>query len=229
MSLAVMQPYLFPFLGYYQLAFHCNTFVFYDDVNYIKGGYINRNFILSSGKKQLFSIPVLKASSFKKINELQFQDNLSKVVKTIEQSYKKAPNFSSVMPLIAAILNNKERNVAIASAESITIVFEYLGLKRHFCFSSELDYDREQNAEQKLFSLCKYFDSHDYCNSLGGEKLYNKSSFSNQGISLSFLKPTPQEYPQGNHAFVSNLSIIDVLMWNSKQDVINLLSQYRIV
>ena len=97
MMLAVMQPYLFPYLGYYQLAYHVNKFIFYDDVNFIKGGYINRNNILANGRRQLFTIPVEKSSSNRKINELHFSNNRKKVVKTIEQSYRRAPYFEAVM------------------------------------------------------------------------------------------------------------------------------------
>lgn len=100
MIVGVMQPYLFPYLGYFQLVHHCDKFVFYDDVNYIKGGYVNRNNILCNSKKQLFTLPVEKASSFKKINELSFQRNPKKIIRTIEQAYSKSTYFDEVMPLV---------------------------------------------------------------------------------------------------------------------------------
>ncbi|HCR3455045.1 TPA: WbqC family protein, partial [Proteus mirabilis] len=98
MILAVMQPYLFPYIGYYQLAYHSDMFIFYDDVNYIKGGYINRNNILTKNGPQLFTLPVKKASSFKKINELFYQEDTRKILTSISQAYSKAPYFTSVFP-----------------------------------------------------------------------------------------------------------------------------------
>lgn len=223
-----MQPYLFPYLGYFQLAYHCDKFVFYDDVNFIKGGYINRNNILSNGKKQLFTLPVLQASSFKKINELSFQSNSKKVLRTIAQAYSKSPFFNDVMPLIDCVLNSTNKNVAIMASESIAKVFEYLGIKKDFYLSSELEYNREQSAADKLYSMCNLFAADKYCNSLGGNALYSKEKFLNKGIELSFIEMKQLEYKQNGNEFVSHLSMIDVLMWNSKQQVIELLNSYRL-
>jgi len=229
MVVGVMQPYLFPYLGYYQLAFHCDKFVFYDDVNFIKGGYINRNNILCNGKKQLVTLPVEHASSFKKINELIFHSNTKKIIKTIEQAYSKSPYFNDVMPLIANIFNSENRNVATMASNSIKNVLEYLEIQKELYRSSELEYDRELDAANKLYSICDVFDANKYCNSLGGQSLYSKEQFLEKGINLSFIKMESVKYFQGGGEFVENLSIIDVLMWNSKDEVIDLLSKYRIV
>jgi hypothetical protein len=229
MIVGVMQPYLFPYLGYFQLAYHCDKFVFYDDVNFIKGGYINRNNILNKDKKQLFTLPVLQASSFKKINELSFQENPKKILRTIEQSYAKSPFINDVMPLIEDILNSTNKNVAVMASESITKVFEYLGVKKDFYFSSDLEYNRAQTAAEKLYSICALFDADKYCNTLGGQTLYSKDQFLNQGIELSFIEMKALPYKQNNDEFVSHLSIIDVLMWNSRKDIKSLLNQFTLI
>src|SRR5690606_3799363 len=96
MKIAIMQPYLFPYLGYFQLINAVETFVFYDDVNFIKRGWINRNQILVDNKAALFTVPLKKASQNKLINEIDMAIDekwLSQFFKTIEQNYKNAPYF----------------------------------------------------------------------------------------------------------------------------------------
>jgi hypothetical protein len=228
MILAVMQPYLFPYLGYFQLAHHCDKFVLYDDVNFIKGGYINRNNILSNGQKQMFTLPIEKASSFAKINELHFAANRKKIVKSIEQNYRKAPNFDAVMPMINEIFTAKETQVARLCRDSIVAVYDYLAIELDYCFSSELDYDKSAPAAEKLYAMCSLLNADKYCNMKNGEALYKKEQFKAKNIELSFLDMADLSYPQGKHEFVSHLSIIDVLMWNSKDDAKTLMQKYII-
>ncbi|MFT6986924.1 MAG: hypothetical protein ACJAT7_002774 [Psychromonas sp.] len=228
MILAVMQPYLFPYLGYYQLAYHSDKFIFYDDVNFIKGGFINRNNILANGQKQLFTVPVEKASSFSKINELHFVANRKKILRSIEQNYRKAPNFEAVMPLISQIFSAKETQVARLCRDSVLAVFNYLAIELDYSFSSELDYDKSASAAEKLYAMCSLNNADKYCNMKNGEVLYKKEQFKAKNIELSFLEISNLSYPQGKHDFVSHLSIIDVLMWNAKDDVKKLLQKYNI-
>jgi hypothetical protein len=108
-------------------------------------------------------------------------------------------------------------------------VFGYLGLGKDFFHSSKLDYNREQDAANKLYSICGLFDAKKYCNTLGGQSLYSKENFLKEGIELSFIEMEPISYNQGKNEFVSHLSIIDVLMWNSKEDVIKLFSHYKLI
>lgn len=229
MIIGVMQPYLFPYLGYYQLVNHCDKFVFYDDVNFITRGYINRNNILSQGKAKRFTIPVIKASQNVNINELYFSNDVKKILVTLKHSYQKAPFFADVFPIIESILLSENRNVAEITSLSIIKVFDYLGVKKDVYYSSELSYNREEGAADKLISICENFDATKYCNSLGGQSLYSKAYFIEKGVELSFIDMTEIKYLQGKNDFVNNLSIIDVLMWNSKEKVISLLSRYELV
>jgi len=227
-KLAVMQPYLFPYIGYYQLAYYSDTFIFYDDVNYIKGGYINRNNILASGAAQRFTWSIDKSSSFKKINELEFSKNTRKILASIRQAYSKAPYFSDVFPLVEKVLQPSDFNVARVAARSIIDVFEYLEIKRNFIFSSDLSYDRELSAQNKLFEMCVITDATDYCNTYGGVDLYSKEAFLEKNVNLSFIQPDNITYQQGSNHYVPFLSIIDVLMWNEKDACIRFLQQYAL-
>jgi hypothetical protein len=229
MSFAVMQPYLFPYLGYYQLVNAVDRFVFYDDVTFIKGGYINRNNILSNGKVQRFTIPVPGMSPNRLINTLKFDKNVKKTLKSIEQSYKKAPYFKLIFPLIESVLNDKNRNVEHVCAKSISLVFEYLGLKKSFCFSSELQYNRDLCAADKLIAMAYVLKSSDYINSPGGKLLYDKEYFSFNRVKLSFIEVNDYAYSQGSTDFIPHLSMIDVLMWNEIEEVKLMFNKYELV
>ncbi|HIF9502933.1 TPA: WbqC family protein [Photobacterium damselae] len=231
MKLAVMQPYLFPYIGYYQLAYCSDIFVFYDDVTYIKNGYINRNSILTKNGRQLFTLPVNNASSFTLIKDLDFSENVKKILCSFQQAYSKSPYFSEVYPIIEKIFRSKNRNVAYITSQSIIEVFKYLEVDFKYTYSSLIEYDRTQDAQHKLYQFCEIFKSSEYINTIGGKELYHKDVFIKQGINLGFISCCDFEYKQlnNNSEFESNLSIIDMLMNESKSDVIKKLNLFRII
>ncbi|MBO0198048.1 MULTISPECIES: WbqC family protein [Vibrio] len=227
MKLALMQPYLFPYIGYYQLAYHSDFFLFYDDVTYIKGGYINRNNILTKNGKHLFTLPIHKASSFTLIKDLEYTDKTGKLLSTIRQNYSKAPFFDEVFPIIEKVICYKDRSVSKISALSIIEVFKYLGLDFKFDFTSNIDYERDKSAKEKIYNLCHIYNCNNYVNTLGGVSLYDKEEFKNEGISLNFIEFCADEYYQFNNkdSFISHLSIIDVMMNESKENIISMIEK----
>ena len=130
MTLAIMQPYIFPYIGYYQLAGAVDKFVFLDDVNYINKGWINRNNILINGQANLFTIPLKDASQNKLINEVEVSEGKwsEKLLRTIEMAYKKAPCFSDAFPVINEVLSSEERLIGNLAKKSVQSVSDYLQL-----------------------------------------------------------------------------------------------------
>lgn len=228
MKLAVMQPYLFPYIGYFQLIYAADLFLIYDDVSYIKQGYINRNNILSTNGTVRFTVPVPGASRNKLISTLTFSVNVEKILKTIAQSYSKAPYFDYVFPMIQRILELEDRKIATVCQKSYEEIFSYLGLEKKFKKTSELEYDRSASARDRLIALCHQFDAKCYINTPGGRKLYTKQDFTTKGIDLKFVDSLPVEYSQGNVEFVPNLSIIDVLMNCSPAQTLKMLVQHEL-
>lgn len=226
MITAVMQPYLFPYLGYFQLINCSDNFIIYDDVNFIKGGYINRNYILSNGEKQRFTIPVPGASSNKKINELCYSGDVKKVLASIHQAYSKAPYFEKVYPLIEKILKGKERSISDVCLQSYIAIFSYLGIKKNFFKSSELTYDRKKKPAERLVELTKLFNSNKYVNTIGGKELYDKEYFKQNGIELSFISSKLPPYEQGLKESIVGLSMIDILMWCEIDDIKSMLNSF---
>lgn len=227
MKLAVMQPYLFPYIGYFQLIMSSDVFVIYDDVCFIKQGYINRNNILVGGVSQRFTVPVKNGSSNSLIKDVVFQGNVRKILAAVQQAYSRSSFIKDILPIIEDVLNYEERNIPALCEYSYRRIFEYLGIEKKIVLSSDLDYDKSQAADKKLVSMCQLLGAKTYINSPGGRELYSSGMFEPYGIDLRFIRPVLEEYKQLNaDSFVKGLSIIDVLMNNSIEEILHLLSKF---
>ncbi len=232
MKLVIMQPYFFPYLGYWQMLNAADNFVIYDDVNYIKNGWINRNNLLSNANAHLFTLALDKASPFKKINETFIKpgdDNRNKVLSFIRNSYLKAPYFKEVFPLIEEIVSYPENNLALYLENHFRKIFNYLDIKTNILISSKIDKNNELRAQDKVLDICRVLEAKQYINAIGGQELYSKEDFAKQGIILNFIKMRQHSYHQFKNDFVPNLSIIDVMMFNNKEEIKHLLSEYDLV
>lgn len=226
MNIAIMQPYLFPYPGYFQLIYQSDIFVLYDDATFIKQGYINRNSILVDGAAQRFSIPVPGASSHKRISELSFSSNVAKTLKMFQQHYHHARCYAEVMALVESVLLNEERDITTCCQLAIEKIFSYLGLERKLIRASSLDYDRQATAQGKVINICQTLGGTIYTNSSGGRKLYQSEEFQAQGIHLQFINNHLRPYPQNTTGFVSGLSIVDLLMHCHPDEVVTALSEF---
>ena len=229
MNLAVMQPYLFPYIGYWQLIDAVDIFVIYDDVNFIKQGYINRNNILQQQRSHLFTLELIGASSNKKINDIKIGGNSNKLLRTIKQNYSKAPFYKDVSPVLEEILNNEEKELSKFLGFSLVKIAKYLNINTKFLYSSDIKNDKTFKAQDRLIEMSKILNATGYINSIGGIELYDKEVFSQNDINLSFLKTHEISYKQFNNEFVSNLSIVDILMFNSKDNIKNMLTQFELI
>lgn len=228
MKLAIMQPYFFPYLGYFQLIHAVDEFVIYDDVNFIKGGWINRNYILGNGGKQLVTLPLKGASPNKLINQVEVSVQ-HKIRQSIRQNYGKAPHFNAVYPIIEDILAQLEKNLARFLDYQLCHVCDYLSLRPRWHTSSALNKDNGLRGQDKVLSICGELGATHYINLSGGKALYDQQSFISQGLDLSFIQPRVVKYPQFGMDFVPNLSIIDVMMFNDREQCATLLKEYELV
>jgi hypothetical protein len=232
LKVAIMQPYIFPYIGYFQLINAANEFVIYDDVNFIKRGWITRNNILTNNKAHLFSIPLEEASQNKFINEIRLYKGLdwkSKLLKTIELAYKKAPSFALTFPVLEEIILNNENNLAQYLMFSLQKISEYLMIDTTFKISSKIEKNKDLKGQDKIIEICKKLDAGNYINAIGGLNLYEKLRFIENNISLNFLKPNQISYTQFGNDFIPSLSIIDVMMFNSLEVIQGKLSQYELL
>jgi hypothetical protein len=224
MKLAIMQPYLFPYIGYFQLIDYVDHFIIYDDVHYMKRKWINRNRIIVNNTIHTIRAPIIKASQNKLINEtLLLEDNAwkNRLLKTITFAYKKAPEFDRVYPCIEEIILNKEQNLAKFIKFSLSRICEFIEISTRLSCSSQLDNSYcDERGESRIIKLCQAEDDTVYVNPMNGRDLYDKSRFKDCGIDLKFIiSGQQQSYQQFSDSFSANLSIIDVLMFNNKIDI----------
>jgi hypothetical protein len=238
MKIAVMQPYFLPYIGYFQLINAVNLFVLYDDVNYINRGWINRNQILNNGRKTQFTLPLSQASQNKKICNIKRLINPEwerKFFKTLEMSYKKAPYYQETRTLIEEIIASNETNISTFILHSLAVICRHLELTTEIIPSSNVYQNENLNAEDRIIDICKQSHAKEYFNPAGGKHLYNTSNFLENGINLHFIQTDLDlSYSQGLNnkpaktQFISNLSILDVLMFNSINETQKLLQRCTI-
>lgn len=231
-KIAVMQPYFFPYIGYFQLLNSVDKFVLLDDVNYIKKGWINRNFILLNSKPCLFTIPLVKSSQNKLINETEISPESKlrrKFLRTIETGYAKAPFFNEVYEMLSLIIGSKENSISKLIRLSLEQIIVYLGLKTSIIESSAIYSNSHLKGEQRITDICRKENSSVYINLPGGTELYSKSNFLKEGIDLYFIKSDTIRYRQFANEFVPSLSMIDVMMFNSRGKIHEFLNSYELV
>jgi hypothetical protein len=229
-KIAIMQPYIFPYIGYFQMVNAVDKFVFYDDVNYINRGWINRNRILINNEPKYITVELIKASQNKLINEIEVGNNINKLINSISLAYKKAPYYKEVFPVIENCLNYQTNLISELAIQSVISVSEYLNLPTQFEVSSELYADSKGiDKADRLIHICKKNDATHYINAIGGIELYNKEYFSGKNITLKFIKCYLSSYKQFNDEFVPGLSIIDVLMFNDIESCQKILNQFELI
>ena len=229
MTLGIMQPYFMPYIGYWQLMAAVDTYVVYDDVNYIKGGWVSRNNILLNGQKHMFTITLNGASSNKLFNEITIKDDFKKFARLLESAYRKAPYYAEVSALMEKIYNYEDKSLGAFMMNSFQVVLDYLEIDTKLILSSSIEKDNSLKAKDKVKHICHLLGADTYYNAIGGQELYDKDDFKADGIDLQFVKTDLTPYLQFKNEFVMGLSIIDVLMFNSPEEVNNVLKQFTLV
>lgn len=210
-----MQPYFFPYIGYWQLIQAVDRFVIYDDVNYIKGGWINRNRILINGEPHYITVPLNQSSPYKKICETAMQASSSwrgKLVKMLEVTYRKAPDFIDVFPVIENLIRFDTDNLSEYLANQLQALSKFMGINTEFVVTSRGYGNDELSGQERVLDICQREGATTYINPQGGQSLYDAGSFHDAGIDLRFIVMRPIPYKQRADEFVPYLSIIDALM-----------------
>ena len=214
-AVAIMQPYLFPYIGYWQLLHAADCFVVYDDVNYINRGWINRNRILINDAPGLITLPLLQASQNRKIADIEIAPQARwqrRLLRTLEMAYRKAPCFDQVFPLLEQILGHDERNLAAFLSQQLHTLARFMGLQTRIVTSSTVYRNDHLAAQERILDICRQERATRYINAQGGRALYEPSAFAQQGIDLRFIAMRPLPYRQRGEGFTAYLSIIDALM-----------------
>lgn len=232
MTIAIMQPYILPYIGYLQLMATVDKFILYDDVNFINRGWINRNRILVNGQDFMFTVPLKNASQNKLINEIELSDDSKwreKLLKTIEQAYKKAPQFGVVYGLMEQIINNKSEKLSDFVADSFVILNEYLEIDTQIVRTSAIYDNTHLKAQERILDICQQEQAQHYINPIGGMELYDRSFFEQSNIKLNFIKSKPVHYQQFKNQFMPWLSVLDLLMFCDVPTVKAFLLEFELV
>lgn len=233
MKVAIMQPYFFPYIGYFQLLQAVDIFVIYDNIQFSKKGWINRNRILANGKDEYFTLPLKKDSDYLNVVDRKLSDNFEqdkvKTLRKIKECYRKAPFFEAVFPLIENAFNYQSENLFEFILHSLKLQLDFLGISTEVVISSSLEVDHTLKSQDKVIAICESLKASAYYNPIGGLELYDNESFESKNMKLNFMKSNPIEYPQLGKAFVPWLSMIDVMMFNDKDTIKRYLEDFSFV
>ena len=221
MKLAIMQPYFLPYIGYFQLIRSAEVLVLYDNIEYTKKGWINRNRILQHGQEALLSLPLASGSDYLHIGQRQLAANFdrAKLLRQIEGAYRRAPFFAETWPLVQDIVQYPDQQLFNYLHHSIVALCQHLALRTTIVVSSSVPIDHSLKGADKVLALCHQLGASDYINSIGGQALYSKEAFLAQQVRLHFIRSQPLSYPQFGAPCIPWLSLLDVLMFNGKQQI----------
>lgn len=229
-----MQPYFMPYIGYFQLIEVVDEFVVYDNIQYSSKGWVNRNRILVNGKDEFITLTLRKDSSLLDVKDRMLADSWPneriKLLNRIKETYRKAPFFEQVFPLIESCVLFTNTNLFEFIYNSLICILNFLESKTKITISSSISINHELKSEERVKAICKQLGASVYINPIGGVDLYSKKKFSESGIELNFLQATNVVYRQFDNEFVPWLSILDVLMFNNKEAVKTIIqNNYKLI
>lgn len=214
MNLAIMQPYLFPYLGYFQMIAAADVFVSYDTVDYIQRGWINRNRILMHGTAKYFTVSVQKSPLGTPINQILINDYNSwsdSFLNSIRNAYLKAPHFKSLFELLSEfVLTNKHTHIASLATESLKVICNHLGIATTIVSAQELIIPRTLNRQERLEFLIASYKAQRIVLPPGSKDLYKDW---NPECEKAILALPDFTYTQHRSEFVPFLSILDTLAY----------------
>lgn len=240
MKLAIMQPYFLPYVGYFQLINAVDKFILYDNLPYIKHGWINRNYIVQkNGSLSSITVPLQHKSSNTLISEIkiyQGQNWQRKILKDIYHCYKGATAFDEFYSLLETLftgriyisLHELNENLIFMVADFLGIPTKIITDNKNYLPDGPIECPPETKV-QRIIEICRANNVEMYVNAIGGQKIYNKEEFLSYGVNLRFLRTNEIAYKQFKDAFIPNLSIVDVIMHNGKGKTRKLLDEYTLV
>lgn len=231
-----MQPYFFPYLGYFSLLKNTEKFILLDSVQFIRHGWIERNRILKlDGNCMYIKVPLIKHSRGTLIKNIRIKNDQNwknKILSQIQHYKKKAPFFIDVKNLLNTIFEKKMEDITTLNCFCLESVCNYLGFRPDISIFSNLDLtiDIPTSPDEWALNICKSIGNvTEYWNPPGGIDFFNRDKYEKEGIKLNFQKIQLLEYKQLGNPFLPGLSIIDVMMFNSPETINTMLGDYKII
>ncbi len=234
MKIAIMQPYFFPYIGYFQLINAVDKFVLLDTVQFIRHGWIERNRILKQNGGWLYvKVPLKKHSRNTLIKDIEIRNTEKWKEKALAQlqPYKKiAPNYFATTKLIKNIFSEEFKTISQFNYKALKTICVYLDIPTPISIFSEmnLQIDTVCNADEWALNIAKALKINEYINPIGGQGIFDDEKFVRNNINLKFLETNNIIYNQKRNQFEAGLSIIDVMMFKSSNEINKMLNNYTI-
>lgn len=232
MKLAIMQPYFFPYISYWQLINAVDCFVILDDVNYIKRGWINRNRIICDEREHYIIKPVSNASQNRLICETHFVDDThlaDDLLRTICYAYRNAKYANQTNALLTEMMLDSETRVAKYLERQICKICSLLNIDTKIILASDFRTINHENGQSGILEICRYLDGNEYINPIGGINLYDKALFQNNNIELKFLKTDFAKIQKRIPLLYPDYSIIHLLMNCSLEEIQWMLGVFTLI
>ncbi len=207
------------------------TYVLSDDAQFTKGGFMHRNRILIQGEPKWFIVPLQRASHKLAIAERKIAAGpwATSLLSSLRASYRRAPCFDEVYPLVEEILRDHGENFADLLVRSSTLVARHLGIEARFLRGVDLRVSDELRGAAHVIEECRMLGATEYLNREEGRHLYDAADFAAHGIRLRFFRAALREYPQPASPFVPGLSVLDFLMRVRPEDRAEYLDAFEVV
>lgn len=236
MTLGIMQPYFMPYLGYFSLIKHTDEFILFDTVQFIRHGWIERNRILKqNGGWQYIQIPLIKGNGrdtvIKDVRINNTENWKQKILAQLQHYKKIAPYYFRVTNLLKELFANDFDDITHLNQKSLQLVCDYLGFQRNFPIFSEMNLPIEEvNApDEWALNICKAMNVSSYINPIGGSEFFDRIKYEKAGVDLKFQQMKLDEYDQKRQPFEAGLSILDVMMFNSPDDINVMMDHFELV
>lgn len=235
MKLAIMQPYFFPYVGYYSLIKNADKFIIFDTVQFIRHGWIERNRILKPNEGwQYIQVPLLKHNRDVLIKELEIKNTepwREKIKAQLQHYKKRAPYYSDCMDVIDACLSIQTNSIVDLNYNILLQTSKYFGINFDCEIYSSMDLKIEdvKAPDEWALNISKAMGANEYINPPGGLEFFNKEKYSQNTIKLTFLGNNCPKYKQRRECFEAGLSIIDLMMFNDVLSINNMIDDTKIV
>lgn len=236
MRLGIMQPYFFPYIGYFSLIAATDQWVVFDTPQYIRKGWVNRNRVLKKNEGwKYIGIPIKKASRDTAIKDIEINEpsECKDLIFRNLDYYKdrKAPFYSEIVDLLELAFSDTSSKLCPLLVNCLKMVCDYVKMDFNYSILSEMNLSigEVSHAGEWALRIAEALNAKTYINPPGGREIFDPIQFQQLGIDLLFLQPTFEPYDQKHQEFISGLSIIDVLMWNSSEKVLKMIHQYTLV
>lgn len=237
MKLGIMQPYFFPYLGYFALIKYTDKWIVFDTVQYIERGWINRNRIINPTKPEdmYINIPLENHHRDILIKDVLISNNENykeKILSQLWTAYKKRANyFNNVYKLVEDVLSLNTRSITELNVYALKKVNDYLNIPFDYEVFSKMNLaiDEVHDSGEWALNISKALNASEYVNPPGGIELFDKEKFDQNDIALKFLRINLKPYNQKKVKFIESLSIIDVMMFNSVNSINEMLNDYELI